>query len=416
MRTGNPYIGRSFGNYQVIAEIDCGSFGCVYQAQHTFLPRVAAIKLLHVARLRSQEACNAFLQEAQLLERLKHPNILQIYEFGLDDGLPYLVTEYASRGSLRDLLNSRTSQLLPLRDVISIIAQVGEALYYAHQQGVIHHDLKPENILFNEQNDALLADFGIAIVRTTTLEQVADMNGTPAYMAPEQFQGKASRRSDQYSLACIMYELVTGRRPFTAPDAISMGLKHMRESPIPPTWLNPDLPPQMERVILKALEKRRINRYPDVLTFIRELQALLVTQTHISIRRQANSLTRADKTKEQYLNEGIQLYRLGWYEEALATFEQALRLDPHFADALFSKGNALYFLKRYEDALLAYEQAIRLDPYNPAFHNNKGSTLYSLGRYREALAAYKQALHIDPHHASAQQGKKLALRRLGRLR
>jgi len=317
---------------------------------------------------------------------------------------------------LRDLLNSRTSQLLPLRDVISIIAQVGQALYYAHQQGVIHHDLKPENILFNEQNDALLADFGIAIVRTTTLEQVADMNGTPAYMAPEQFQGKASRRSDQYSLACIMYELVTGRRPFTAPDAISMGLKHMQESPIPPTWLNPNLPPQMERVILKALEKRRINRYPDVLTFIRELQALLVTQTHISIRRQANTLTLVDKTKEQYLNEGIQLYRLGRYEEALAAFEQALRLDPHFADALFGKGNALYFLKRYEDALLAYEQAIRLDPYNPAFHNNKGSTLYSLGRYREALAAYKQALHIDPHHTSAQQGKKLALRRLGRLR
>jgi serine/threonine protein kinase len=416
MRTGNPYIGRYFGNYQVIAEIDCGSFGCVYQAQHTFLPRVAAIKLLHVARLRSQEAHNAFLQEAQLLERLKHSNILQIYEFGLDDGLPYLVIEYASRGSLRDLLNSRTSQLLPLRDVISIIAQVGQALYYAHQQGVIHHDLKPENILFNEQNDALLADFGIAIVRTTTtLEQVADMNGTPAYMAPEQFQGKASRRSDQYSLACIMYELVTGRRPFTAPDAISMGLKHMQESPIPPTWLNPNLPPQMERVILKALEKRRVNRYPDVLTFIRELQALLVTQTHRSIRRQANTLTLADKTKEQYLNEGIQLYRLGRYEEALAAFEQALRLDPHFADALFGKGNALYFLKRYEDALLAYEQAIRLDPYNPAFHNNKGSTLYSLGRYREALAAYKQALHIDPHHASAQQGKKLALRRLGRL-
>src|SRR5258708_28734260 len=117
----------------------------------------------------------------------------------------------------------------------------------------------------------------------------------------------------------------------------------------------------MERVILKALEKRRINRYPDVLTFMRELQALLVTQTHISIRRQANTLTRADKTKEQYLNEGIQLYRLGWYEEALATFEQALRLDPHFADALFGKGNALYFLKRYAHELrneIDFDQAL----------------------------------------------------------
>ena len=416
MRTGDPYIGRYFGSYQVIAEIDCGSFGCVYQAQHAFLPRVAAIKLLHAARLRSQEANNAFLQEAQLLERLKHPNILQIYEFGLDDGLPYLVTEYASRGSLRSLLNSRAPQPLPLRDATSIIAQVGEALYYAHQRGVIHHDLKPENILFNERNDPLLADFGIAIVHTTTtVEQVAEVNGTPAYMAPEQFQGRASRRSDQYSLGCIMYELVTGHRPFTAPDAFSMGLKHIREFPIPPTWWNPNLPLQMEHVILKALEKRRINRYPDVLTFIQELQAFPVTQTHISIRR-ANTLALVGKTKEQYLNEGIQLYSLGRYREALAAFEQAIRLDPHFAGALFGKGNALYFMKQYEDALLAYEQAIRLDPHNPAFHNNKGSTLYSLGRYREALAAYKQALHIDPHHASAQQGKKLALRRLGRLR
>jgi len=212
-----------------------------------------------------------------------------------------------------------------------------------------------------------------------------------------------------------MYELVTGRRPFRALDAISMGLKHMHETPIPPTWLNPNLPLQMEHVILKALEKRRINRYPDVLTFIQELQALPVTQTHISIRRGANALTLVGKTKEQYLNEGIQLYSLGRYREALAAFEKALHLDPHFADALFVKGNALYFLERYEDALRAYEQAIRLDPHNAAFHNNKGSALYSLGRYKEALAAYKQALRIDPRHASAQKGKKLALRRLGRL-
>jgi len=417
MRTGDPYIGRYFGNYQVIAKIDCGSFGCVYQAQHAFLPRVAAIKLLHAARLRSQESHHEFLQEAQLLERLKHPNILQIYEFGLDKGLPYLVAEYAPRGSLRDLLNSRLSHPLPLRAAISIIAQVGEALYYAHRQGVIHHDLKPENILFNERNDALLADFGIAIVRTTTtLEQVAEVNGTPAYMAPEQFQGRASRRSDQYSLGCIMYELVTGRRPFTAPDAISMGLMHMRETPIPPTWLNPNLPPQMDRVLLKTLEKRRINRYPDVLTFIQELQALPVTRTHVLTRRRANTLTLKGKTKEQHLSEGIQFYSLGQYREALTAYEQALRLDPHFADAHFGKGNALYFLGRYEEALLAFEQAIRLAPHNAAFHNNKGCALYMLGHYREALAVYEQALRLDPHLMSAQSGRSLVLRRLGRLR
>jgi serine/threonine protein kinase len=416
MRSGDPYIGRYFGNYQVVAGIDCGSFGCVYRAEHAFLPRVAAIKLLHTARLQSQEAHDKFLQEAQLLEQLKHLHILPIYEFGIDDDLPYLVAEYASRGSLRDLLRRRSRQPLSLEEAISIISQIGDALYYAHQQEVIHHDLKPENILFNSRGDALLADFGIAIVRTTaTLQQFTEVNGTPAYMAPEQFLGKVSRRSDQYSLGCITYELVTGRQPFTAPDAISIGFKHMQEPPIPPTQLNPDLPPQVERVILKALEKRRINRYPNILTFIQELQAFPNAQRHMSTTQQANSLSFPRKRKEEYLNEGLGLYSLKRYGEALAAYEQALRLDPRFADAYFGKGNALYFLGHYEESLMAFEQAIRLVPRNAAFHNNKGSALYALGRYREALAAYGQALRLAPHLKSARYGRSLALRRLGRL-
>lgn len=417
MSTGDPYIGRYFGNYQVIAKIDCGAFGCVYKAQHAFLHRTAAIKLLDVARLKSQVARNEFLHEAQLLERLKHPHILQIFDFGFDDGIPYLVTQYASRGSLRDLLNSRDSKLLPLKDALSIILQIGEALDYAHGQRVIYHDLKPENILFNERNDALLADFGIAIVRTmATLEQIAEVNGTPAYMAPEQFQGRASRRSDQYALCCILYELVTGQRPFTAPDALTMGLKHLRENPIPPTRLNPNLPKQIDRLLLKALEKQRNNRYPDVLTFIQELQTLRVSQTPMLTRRRLSSLALMEKSKEQHLNEGIQLCSLRQYREALVAFEQALHLDPLFADAYFGKGYALYFLELYEDALLAYKQAIRLDSHNAALYNNKGCALYALGRYREALAAYNQSLRLDPHYTKAQQGKKLTLRRLGRLR
>ncbi len=415
MRSGDSYIGSYFGNYQIMAEIDCGSFGCVYRAQHAFLPRIAAVKLLHGARLHSRDAHDKFLQEAQLLERLKHPHILPIYEFGINDGLPYLVTEYASGGSLRNLLRNRSPQPLSIKETISIISHVGAALHYAHQQGVIHHDLKPENILFNNRGDALLADFGIAIARTTaTLEQVTEVNGTPAYMAPEQFRGKASRRSDQYSLGCIAYELVTGRKPFIAPDAISLGLKHMHESPIPPTRLNPDLPPQIEYIILKTLEKRRINRYPDVLSFIQELQDFPTTQISTSTRRRVNTRTQATKTKEQYLNEGIQLSSIGLFREALEAYEQALRLDPHFADAYFGKGNAFYFLGRYEEALHAFEQAIHLSPHNAAYHNNKGGALYSLGRYREALAAYEQALRISPGWSSAQRGRSLVLRRLGR--
>ena len=417
MASRNPYIGSYFGNYRITSEINCGSFGCVYRAQHAFLPRVAAIKLLHATRLQSQEAHEKFLQEAQLLEKLKHPHILPIYEFGVNNGLPYLVTEYASGGSLRDLLRRRSSLPLPLEEAIFIISQIGNALYYAHRRRIIHHDLKPANILFNGRGDALLADFGIAIMLTTaTLEQVAEVNGTPAYMAPEQFRGKVSRRSDQYSLGCIIYELVTGQPPFTAPDAVAMGFKHLRERPISPTQLNPSLPQDIEKTILKALEKRRINRYPDVLTFIKELQALSVAQRLTSARQRASSLSHVGKTREEYLNEGIKLYALGRYTEALIAYEQALHLDPHFADAYFGKGNALYYLGRYEEALTAFESALRLDPNNAALHNNKGSVLYSLDRYREALMAYEQALHLDHNLASAQQGRSITLRRLRRSR
>src|SRR5207302_239500 len=144
---------------QITSRIACGSFGCVYRAHHAFLLRVAAIKLLHATHLRSLGARGKFLQEAQLLEKLKHPHILPVYEFGIDDGLPYLVMEYASGGSLRGLLRYRRLRPLPIEKAITIISQIGDALYYAHRQGIIHHDLKPENILFNARGDALLADF-----------------------------------------------------------------------------------------------------------------------------------------------------------------------------------------------------------------------------------------------------------------
>jgi serine/threonine protein kinase len=416
MASRNPYIGRYFGNYRITAEIACGSFGCVYRARHNFLPRTAAIKLLHTARLHSQRAHEMFLQEAKLLERLKHPLILPIYEFGIDDGLPYLVLEYASGGSLRDLLNSWSLQPLPVAEAVLILSQIGDALYYTHQQGVIHHDLKPENILFNSKGDALLADFGIAIVRTTaTLEQVTEVKGTPAYMAPEQFRGRVSKRSDQYALGCIAYELVTGRQPFRAPDAIAMGFKHMRERPIPPTQLIPGLPPQIEQAILKALEKRRINRYSDIFTFIKELQSFHTAQTLTSTIHRANSASIFQKTKEQFLEEGIILYKLGRHAEALTAYEQALHLDPNFIDAYVGKGNTLYSLGRYVEALVAFEQAIHLAPNNAAIYNNKGSVLYTLGRYVEALTAYEQALRLDPLLVSASRGKNLVLRRLGRL-
>ncbi|HJT55298.1 MAG TPA: serine/threonine-protein kinase, partial [Ktedonobacteraceae bacterium] len=181
------YVGKSIGNYRIVTLVGSGGFGSVYRGEHAILKeRDVAIKILHT-HLSSLEERTRFLEEARLLEHIQHLYILQIFDAGIDTGLPYLVTEYAPHGSLRDLLTRSTHTILPEEVSLTILSQVGEALSYAHQQHIIHRDLKPENILFNANDDALLADFGIATTLSTSSVKYSTVMGTPSYMAPEQF-------------------------------------------------------------------------------------------------------------------------------------------------------------------------------------------------------------------------------------
>ncbi len=261
------------GSYVLLRELARGSFGRVYLAQHSVLTnRTVAIKLMLSAPLSSAEKQENFLQEARFLEMLKHPHILPIIDVSFHENIPYLVTEYESSGSLRDRLHQQLPHVLPLEESLRILVQIGQALHYAHQRQIIHRDLKPENILFNTQGDALLTDFGISTMLATASIKNVDNDGTPAYMAPEQFRGTISKESDQYALGCIAYELFTGHAPFTAPDFFSLGFKHLMEPPLPPTVYTPNLPEHLSHAVLTALTKDRTNRYPDVLTFINALQ------------------------------------------------------------------------------------------------------------------------------------------------
>ena len=427
MAQEHNYIGKQIGNYRIVEELASGSFGRVYKGLHIYLTkRIVAIKLLHHMYLGSQKERDSFLQEAQLLEMLKHPHILPIYDVGIEDGIPYFVAEYAQNGSLRDRLLRQHPHPLPVDEAITILSQIGQALAHAHSENIIHRDLKPENILFSTRGEALLADFGIAVVLKMSRTAPVDIIGSPLYMAPEQFDGMLSKRSDQYALACIAYEMLTGRNPFRGPSAVAMALKHKTEIPVAPTQFNTYLPVSLERAILKALSKERNDRYPDVASFIAAL-----------------SLFPAQKTQEQWLDEGNQLHDLGRYAEALQAYERAIQLDPSFpdahegrGDALFSrgsyqealqaydraiqlnpryahayegKGNALYNLKHYAEALDAYEKAIQLDSASAAAYNGKGDALYYLNRYQEALLAYERAIQLDPYHAHAHNGKSWTL-------
>ncbi len=264
-------IQQTIGKYHIINEIASGAFGRVYRAEDaTRQNRPVAVKLMHAAHLGSALERSHFLQEAQLLTLLKHPFIVPVLDVGIEEDFPYLVMDLAPNGSLYDRLKLLEPRTVQTRDALNILAQIGMALHYAHQQNIIHRDLKPANILFNTQGDALLADFGIATILETSIKYGSAV-GTPYYMAPEQFRGTISKESDQYSLGCIAYQLFTGRLPFTAPDFFSLGYKHMTESPLLPSQLNLLISRPQEEAILRAMAKQRTDRFPDIPSFLAAL-------------------------------------------------------------------------------------------------------------------------------------------------
>ena len=433
--TEDSYVGKQIGNYRITDLFDSGSFGRIYRATHIYLPnRVVAIKVMHLSYLGSQQERENFLQEARLLEISKHPNILSIYDLGIDEGYPYFIAEFAPNGSLRKRIQRYLPHPLPQQEALSILTQVGQALYYVHEQLIVHRDLKPENILFNAKNEALIADFGIAVFLETQKTKYVNVIGSPHYMPPEQFEGFASRRSDQYALACIAYELFTGQPPFNAGHPIALWNKHQNEQPRPLREINSAVPEHIERAILTALAKKREDRYHDVASFVSDLltphtsgvksyktKQELVDEGNTlfnsgSYMEALNAFDRALRLDSMYADayegRGSVLYLMERYAEALASYEQAIELDSQFAQAYFGKGNVLYSLKRLDEALLCQERALAIDPMLTDAYLSKGNVLYYMRRFAEALAAYKEAAHRDSTCSQAYDGMGWALRQL----
>jgi serine/threonine protein kinase len=316
-------IGQCIGNYRITGELGRGACGHVYLGTHLFLPnRLVAIKVMNATPLHSFEEQERFCREAQFLDWLKHPHILPVIDVGVCEDYSYLVTEYASHGSLKELLDQQPHRLLSEEKALRILSQIGQALQHAHQNGVVHRDLKPANMLFNAEGDALLADFGIAMLLSTACTEHGEVAGTPAYMALEQFQQIVSQKSDQYAFGCIAYELLTGQQPFSATNLYAMALKHMYEQPLPLTYHNPRISQHINQAILKAMAKERSNRHTDIATF---LAALLSSQgkENFSLARRGvagHNLKQVLKEREGPLDEEQALVwtthlceRVDWY-------------------------------------------------------------------------------------------------------
>jgi HEAT repeat protein len=241
-----------------------------------------------------------------------------------------LVTEYASIGSLRDRLKRLAPGLFPLQESLTILTKIGEALQYSHQKNVVHRDLKPENILFNAKYEPLLADFGIATVLSTLNKNNVTVIGTPAYMAPEQFQGIISRKSDQYALGCIAYELFTGHKPFTASNFAAFMFKHLTENPIAPRQLNPQLPIHIEQAILKSIAKEQGERHTDIFAFISALHTHEISHTFVPAQIVATSekSNRQPPSFKKQLNENASSHNSldfpPFVRQAVATLDSAI--------------------------------------------------------------------------------------------
>jgi serine/threonine protein kinase len=256
-------MGQRLGNYQLIRVLGEGGFAEVYLGEHIHLGTQAAIKVLHT-RLTSDDV-DKFRTEARTIARLNHPHIVRVLEFGVEGKTPFLVMDYAPNGTLRQRHSKGVALPLPL--IIAYVKQVADALQYAHDEKLIHRDIKPENMLFGRRDDILLSDFGIALVaQSSRYESAREMAGTMAYMAPEQIQGKPRPASDQYSLGIVVFEWLSGDRPFHGSLTELVG-QHLS---VPPPSLQEKVPmisPEVDRVVLIALAKDPKQRFVSVQAF-----------------------------------------------------------------------------------------------------------------------------------------------------
>ena len=268
-------IGQHLGQYEVIALLGSGGMASVYRARQSRVGRDVAIKIIRPDRADTVDFAQRFEREARLIASLSHPNIVKLFDYGREAHIVYLVMELVSGGSLEQKIKAGP---LTLTTVERVLAQLASALDYAHKEGVLHRDLKPSNVLLDAHGNAVLTDFGIAklLNESTSVTKDGQLVGTPTYMAPELWHGgAATAQADVYALGAILFEMLTGRPPFTGKTLHSLMYQHL-ENPLPSVLnMQPDLPPEIDMFMQHTLNKHMEERYKNPLALSEDFRSLL---------------------------------------------------------------------------------------------------------------------------------------------
>lgn len=272
-------VGRTIGKYRILERLGHGGMADVYRAYQASLDRDVALKVLHPYLMSGEEDfVGRFRREARAAAALRHPNIVQVFDFDHEDGLYYMVMECIDGQTLKQRLKElrKRGRVMSLEETLHILEHIGDALDYAHQQGMLHRDIKPSNIMITSKGRAVLTDFGIVrMIGGTRHTMTGSVTGTPAYMSPEQGLGEpGDARSDIYSLGVMLFQMTTGKLPYDADTPLAVVLKHVN-NPLPiPRQINDSIPRSVERVIFKTLAKDPDSRYQSAEELVQHLEQI----------------------------------------------------------------------------------------------------------------------------------------------
>ena len=291
--TREQRIPEKIGKYVIVKEVGRGSTGVVYLSHDPYYRRDVAIKVYNIESHdedRARVTRKMFLSEAHMVGMLQHPNILPIFDAGEENGQYYIVTDHV-HGARTLSAYCKPDNLLPVDDVVEVMYKCAKALHYAHSRGVIHRDIKPSNIMLTQANDVRIIDFGIALVADSEISRIEGIAGSPSYMSPEQVQSlEITNRSDLYSLGAVLYEMLTGFRPFRGGNLSKLLHQIVYATAQPIHAMRPDIPEVLETSVAKALQKDPAKRYRNGLELAADL-----TRVHQALRDGTSKLDRQEQ-------------------------------------------------------------------------------------------------------------------------